>query len=204
MISGVDSLVPFSHLAHPPSHNPSSYPQFVLHTYESLLFCPPPCFYIIFASLPLCSSVLCLKVLIWVISFFFNTVVCSRLSEKWLSPKNIHGLQRYVEAGALHPACRFQRWPQSPKVLSALVSTATFTRASFSRSSWSQSDLTLPHPVLGDGSQRQKGFSLSPSVSQRITKNQSPLTGVPSSFQAFMPRKAERMWLGLVRVYPWR
>ena len=46
MISGVDSLVPLTHLAHPPSHNPSSNPQFVLHIYESLLFCPPPCFYI--------------------------------------------------------------------------------------------------------------------------------------------------------------
>ena len=64
MISVVDSLVPLTHLAHPPSHNPSSNPQFVLHIYESLLFCPPPCFYIIFVSLPLCSSVLFLKVLI--------------------------------------------------------------------------------------------------------------------------------------------
>ena len=59
MISGGDSLVPLTHLAHPP-HNPSSNPQFVLHIYESLLFCPPPCFYILFVSLPLCS----LKVLI--------------------------------------------------------------------------------------------------------------------------------------------
>ena len=31
MISGVDSLVPLTHLAHPPSHNPSGNPQFVLH-----------------------------------------------------------------------------------------------------------------------------------------------------------------------------
>ena len=61
MISGVDSLMPLTHLAHPPSHNPSSNPQFVLHIYESLLFCPLPCFYIIFVSLPLCSSVLYLK-----------------------------------------------------------------------------------------------------------------------------------------------
>ena len=64
MISGVDSLVPLTHLAHPPSHNPSSDPQFVLYIYESLLFCPPPYFYIIFVSLPLCSCVLSLKVLI--------------------------------------------------------------------------------------------------------------------------------------------
>ena len=63
MISGVDSLVPLPHLAHPPSCNPSGNPQFVLHIYESLLFCPPPCFYIIFVSLPLRSSVLSLKVL---------------------------------------------------------------------------------------------------------------------------------------------
>ena len=64
MISGVDSLVTLTHLAHPSSHNPSSNPQFVLHIYESLLFCPPPCFYTIFVSLPLCSSVLSLKALI--------------------------------------------------------------------------------------------------------------------------------------------
>ena len=64
MVSGVDSLVPLTHLAHPCSHNPSSNPQFVLHISESLLFCPPPCFYIIFVSLPLCSSVWSLKVLI--------------------------------------------------------------------------------------------------------------------------------------------
>ena len=66
MISRVDSLMPLTHLAHLPSHNLSSNPQFVLHIYESLLFCPPPCFYIIFISLPLCSSVLSLKVLIGV------------------------------------------------------------------------------------------------------------------------------------------
>ena len=53
--------MPLTHLAHPPTHNPTSNPQFVLHTYEPLLFCPPPCFYILFASLPLCSSVLSLK-----------------------------------------------------------------------------------------------------------------------------------------------
>ena len=64
MISGVDSLVPLTHLVHPSSHNPSGNTQFVLHIYESLLFCPPPCFYIIFVSLPLCSSVLSLEVLI--------------------------------------------------------------------------------------------------------------------------------------------
>ena len=52
MISGVDSLMPLTHLAHPPSHTYSSNPLFVLHIYESLMFCPPPCFYIIFASLP--------------------------------------------------------------------------------------------------------------------------------------------------------
>ena len=63
MISGVDSLMPLTHLAHHASHNPSSNPQFVLHIYESLLFCPPPGFYIIFVSLPSCSSVLSLKVL---------------------------------------------------------------------------------------------------------------------------------------------
>ena len=40
MISGVDSLVPLTHLAQPASHDPSSNPQFVLHIYESLLFCP--------------------------------------------------------------------------------------------------------------------------------------------------------------------
>ena len=60
----VSSLMPLTHLAHPPSHTPSSNPQFVLHIYESLLFCLPPCFYIIFVSLPLRSSVLSLKVLI--------------------------------------------------------------------------------------------------------------------------------------------
>ena len=64
MISGVDSLGPLTHLAHPPSHNSSRSTQFVLHMCESLLFCPPPCFYIIFVSLPLCSFVLSLKVLI--------------------------------------------------------------------------------------------------------------------------------------------
>ena len=64
MISEVDSLVPLTHLAHPSSHNPSSNTQFVLHIYESLLFYPPPCFYINFASLPLGSSVLSLKVVI--------------------------------------------------------------------------------------------------------------------------------------------
>ena len=53
MISGIDSLVPLTHLAHLSSHNPSSNPQFVLHIYESLLFCPFPCVYIIFASLSL-------------------------------------------------------------------------------------------------------------------------------------------------------
>ena len=53
-----------THLAHPPSHNPSRNPQFVLPIYESLLFCPPPCYHIIFVSLPLCSSVLSPKVLI--------------------------------------------------------------------------------------------------------------------------------------------
>ena len=71
MISGVDSLMPLTHLAHPLSHNPSSNPQFVLHIYESLLFCPPPCCYIIFVSLPLCSSVLSFNVLIWVKSYDF-------------------------------------------------------------------------------------------------------------------------------------
>ena len=71
MISGVDSLMPLTHLAHPPSHNPSSNPLFVLHIYESLRFCPPPCFYVIFASLPLCSSVLSLEVLIGVKSYDF-------------------------------------------------------------------------------------------------------------------------------------
>ena len=64
MISGVESLVPLPHLARPPSHNPSINPQFVLHIEESLLFCLPPCFYMIFGSLPLWSSVLSLKVLI--------------------------------------------------------------------------------------------------------------------------------------------
>ena len=44
MISGVDSLVPLTHLAHPPSHNPSSNPQFVLHVYESFCFVPLPVF----------------------------------------------------------------------------------------------------------------------------------------------------------------
>ena len=58
MISGVDSLVPLTHLTHPPSHNPSRNPHFVLHIYESLMFCFTPCFYIIFVSLPLCSSVM--------------------------------------------------------------------------------------------------------------------------------------------------
>ena len=64
MISGVDSLMLLTHLAHLPSHNPSSNLLFVLHIYESFMLCPPPCFYIIFVSLPLCSSVLSLKVLI--------------------------------------------------------------------------------------------------------------------------------------------
>ena len=50
--------MPLTHLAHPPSHNPSSNPLFVFHIYESLLFCPSPCFYSIFVSLPLCSYVL--------------------------------------------------------------------------------------------------------------------------------------------------
>ena len=33
MISGGDSLVPLPHLAHPPSHTPSSNPLFVLHIF---------------------------------------------------------------------------------------------------------------------------------------------------------------------------
>ena len=69
MISEEDSLVSLIQLGHPPSHNHSNNPQFALHIYESLLFCPPPCFYIIFVSLPLFSSVLCLKVLILVKSY---------------------------------------------------------------------------------------------------------------------------------------
>ena len=64
MISGVHSLVPLTYLAHPPSHRLSSNPQFVLYIYESLRFGPPLCFYIIFISLRLCSSLLSLKVLI--------------------------------------------------------------------------------------------------------------------------------------------
>ena len=56
--------MPLTHLVRSPSHTASSNPLFVLHIYESLMFCPPPCFYMIFASLPLCSPVLSLKVLI--------------------------------------------------------------------------------------------------------------------------------------------
>ena len=61
MISGVDSLVPLTHLAHPPSDNPSSNLQFVVHIYESVssvlslslflyYFCFPPLMFISFAS----------------------------------------------------------------------------------------------------------------------------------------------------------
>ena len=64
MISGVDSLVPLIHSARPLSHTLSYNPLFVVHIYESLMFCPPACFYIIFVSLPSCSSVLSLKALI--------------------------------------------------------------------------------------------------------------------------------------------
>ena len=71
MISGVDSLVPLIHLAQPPPTTPPVTLHIVLHIYESLLFCPPLCFYIIFVSLPLCSSVFSLKVLIGVKSYDF-------------------------------------------------------------------------------------------------------------------------------------
>ena len=61
--------MPLTHLAHLPSYTSSSNPLFVLNIYESLMLCPPPCFYIV--SLPLCSSVLYLRVLMRVKSYDF-------------------------------------------------------------------------------------------------------------------------------------
>ena len=95
--------MPLTHVAPPPSYNPSSTPQFVLHIYESLLLCPPPCFYIIFVSLPLCSSVFLLKssyewshmifVFLWLISLSIipsssiHAVANGKISFFWL-PSN--------------------------------------------------------------------------------------------------------------------
>ena len=52
MISGVDSLVPLTHLVHPPSHTPSSNPQFVIPIYESLWFVPLPVFILFLFPFP--------------------------------------------------------------------------------------------------------------------------------------------------------
>ena len=62
MISGVDSLMPLTHLAHPLSQSPYGNPLFVLCLRVSYVL-SPPCFYIIVASIPFCSSVLYLKFL---------------------------------------------------------------------------------------------------------------------------------------------
>ena len=63
-------------------------PFFFLHMYESLLFCPPSCFYIIFVSFPSCSSVLSVKVLIWVTHMIF--VFLWLISLSIISSRSIH------------------------------------------------------------------------------------------------------------------
>ena len=63
------SLMPITYLVHPPTEHPSNKLQFILCTYESLMVCFPLCFYLIFTSLPLCSSVLFLQFHIWVKSY---------------------------------------------------------------------------------------------------------------------------------------
>ena len=69
MISEVDAfLMPFTHLAHSPSHNPSSNPVCSLYLRVSYVS-SPSLFLYYFSSLPLCSSVLYLKFLIWVKSY---------------------------------------------------------------------------------------------------------------------------------------
>ena len=55
----VSSLMPLAHLAHPPTHHPSSNP--VCSPYLRVSYVLSPCFYVVFAPLPLCSSVLYLK-----------------------------------------------------------------------------------------------------------------------------------------------
>ena len=53
-------------------------------TFKSFIcFCSPPCVYIIFVSLPLCSSVLYLEVLIWVKSYIcLSLISLSRIPSK--------------------------------------------------------------------------------------------------------------------------
>ena len=67
MISGVDSLMPLTHLAHLPSHNFSSNPLFSI--FKSLSCFVPSLFLYYFCFPSLMASVLSLKVLIWVKSY---------------------------------------------------------------------------------------------------------------------------------------
>ena len=72
MISGVDSLMLLTHLAHPSPRTPPV-TLCLFSIFKSLLCFSPSLFLYYFSSLPLCSSVLCLKVLmsevIWFLSF---------------------------------------------------------------------------------------------------------------------------------------
>ena len=65
------------HLAHPSSHNTPSDSVFSLYLSVSYVFILP-CFYTIFAFLPLCSSVLYLKVLIGV-----KLYICLSLTDEF-------------------------------------------------------------------------------------------------------------------------
>ena len=71
MISGVDSLMPLTHLSHspPPITPPATLCSLYLRVSYDL---SPSLFLYCFASLTLCSSVLSLKVLIWVKSYDFS------------------------------------------------------------------------------------------------------------------------------------